>query len=232
MTHVEHSNLLNQLPRSARQKLLELGVEYKYDKGRHIIRQGETATFVALIQKGYVKVTQVRDDNREGLLAIRSSGDLVGDFGVLWDLPRSATVTAITSTTVRVIGRDAFLRHLQSHKEVSTAVNRTIMQRVTAAHRKRLDLAEYDATTRLARVLVEVLPALDKRSPGAPVRSRVPLSQAELASLGSMKIATAEKALRHLRERGVVRTKRRHFIVLDTAALLRTARLPRRTPYL
>jgi hypothetical protein len=47
-----------------------------------------------------------------------------------------------------------------------------------------------------------------------------------------MKIATAEKALRHLRERGVVRTKRRHFIVLDTAALLRTARLPRRTPYL
>ncbi len=216
-------SLLGSLNRHARDQLLRLGTLVQYPgPSRILIRQGEQSRFVFVILDGVVKVTGQANGGRDALLAIRMGGDIVGEFAALDAGPRSATVTTCGALVARIIKSGDFLECLRRDPDISHAVNRSIVAKTRTSNARRLDFSSCDVPTRLARVLYEIAVTYGSRAGNRAV-IRWPLTQPELASLAGGAEPTVHRALRELREGGVVSTGYRTITVLDIDKLHRIA---------
>jgi len=187
-----------------------------------LIREGDMTKFVIVLLDGVVKATGLTLDGREALLAIRVGGDIVGEFAALDSGPRSSTVTTCGVVLGRVIKHADFLATLHRDSFLADAVNRVIVAKVRAANARRVDFASLDAPTRLARVLRELAVRYGDLSGNSAVITW-PLTQPELASLAAVAEPTAQKALRKLREQGIIATGYRTLTITDLSELTRVA---------
>jgi CRP-like cAMP-binding protein len=73
--------------------------------------QGDPSTCVHFILEGQVRVERKRRSDAESIqLAVLGSGEIVGEMGVMVDLPRSATVIAALPTTTLELDTASFER--------------------------------------------------------------------------------------------------------------------------
>jgi CRP/FNR family transcriptional regulator, cyclic AMP receptor protein len=216
------SSLLGSLIKSSRDRLLEAGRTKQYVAGQVLIREGDSTKSVIVLLDGVVKATGLTLDGKEALLAIRVGGDIVGEFAALDEGPRSSTITTCGTVVGRVIRQVDFLAALHRDSALASAVNRSVVAKVRAANARRVEFAGYDASTRLARVLRELAVRHGDRA-GNRVLIAWPITQPELASLAAIAEPTAQKALRVLRESGVIATGYRSLTIMDFDELDRIA---------
>ncbi|WP_026343178.1 Crp/Fnr family transcriptional regulator [Nocardia sp. BMG111209] len=212
------SSLLGGLGKSARNQLLTLGVRVRYPGDRILVRQQENTTFVLVLLDGVVKATARARDGREVLLAVRMGGDLVGEFAAIDDQPRSATVTTCGPTVARLATRAEFLGCLERNPPIALAVNESIVAKLLVANERRIDFTGCDVPTRLARVLHQIAMTYGE-AVGAGAVIRWPITQPELATLSGAAEPSVHKALRRLRESGVIATGYRTIRVKDLELL-------------
>ncbi|WP_330332622.1 Crp/Fnr family transcriptional regulator [Streptomyces sp. NBC_00536] len=212
------ASLLGGLGRASRERLLALGARARYPADRVLMRESEPTTFVVILLDGVVKATARTHDHRDALLAVRMGGDLVGEFAAVDGRPRSATVTTCGSAVARVVTREDFLDCMRRDPRIAHAVNESIVAKLRVANSHRIDFAGCDAATRLARVVHQIAMAYGEPA-GAGVVIRWPITQPELATLSGASEPTVHKALRRLRETGVVSTGYRAIRVEDLARL-------------
>jgi len=210
-------SFLSRITVPERDALLALGVTRRLPAGRRILVEGGRDTHVEVLREGHVKITtEVGGVPR--LLAIRLPGDIVGEFAAITGNGRSATVTTCGEVVSTVIRQAEFLRFLGEHPHVANQVTATVGQRLRWANERRSEFAAYPVHVRLAHVLGEIA-----ASCGEAVRDGVligvELSQTELATLVGAAEDTVQKALRLLRDQGLVRTGYRRITVVDHAAL-------------
>lgn len=223
-------SLLARLSQPSRDRLLKLGTLRRYRAGDVLFRQGAQDTHVALLIDAVTKATYTGRDGREALLAIRVSGDTVGEMAALNDHPRTATVTACGKAVIRVVSQQQFRGFLGADPHAALEFARMVSNRLRSANRKRIDFTVYPTQVRVARVLIELA-----RTYGDPTASEIRLgfsiTQCEIAGLVSAAEVTVQKALRELRTRGLIETNYRGFVVWDLAGLRIAARLePDRPP--
>jgi CRP-like cAMP-binding protein len=89
----------------------------EFRKKQPIFSQGDAADSIMYIQKGSVKLTVVNESGKEAVVAIFGSGDFFGEGGMAGQKIRMGTATAITPTTVLVIGKDEMMRVLHATSE-------------------------------------------------------------------------------------------------------------------
>ncbi len=208
-------SLLGMLPAAARARLLQSGVQVRYAApGRILFRQDEQSRHVVIVLSGVVKVTGHVPGGPDALLAIRMGGDAVGEFAAVDELPRSATVTTCGTVMAQVIQSRDFLSCLRSDPEISHAVSKSIVAKMRIASARRIDFAGCDISTRVARVLYQLAVSYGTRDGNKSV-IEWPLTQSELASLVGGSQPAAHRALRVLRESGLVHTGYRAITVLD-----------------
>ena len=76
-----------------------------------LMTQGEASTSIHFILDGQVRVErQRRNDSERVVLAHLGSGEIVGEMGVMVELPRSATVIAAKPTTTLELDTVSFER--------------------------------------------------------------------------------------------------------------------------
>lgn len=215
-------SLLGRLPPATRYRLLELGTPLTVGPAEHLIREGQIGSHMVLLRQGLTKVTAALANGRQALLAIRVSGDILGEIAALNGTPRSATVTTCGPVAVNVIHMRQWRPFLHECPEAALAIAGIAAARFRWANQRRLDFAGYPAKVRLARILTELTEAYGTPVPGGWTVG-VTLTQPELASLCGAAEPTAEKALRELRRAGVLDTGYRQIVVRDVAALRRLA---------
>ncbi len=81
--------------------------ELKFNPGDIIFREGDDSREAYWLSTGRVGIS-VRTDSGEKMLAQLGPGQLFGEMGLIDDLPRSATATALEPTEVEVIDEDTF----------------------------------------------------------------------------------------------------------------------------
>lgn len=216
------ASLLGSISEASRDRLLESGTMREYPADRRLITQGDRRAFVVVLLDGVVKATGVSSGGKEVLLAIRVGGDIVGELAALDNRPRSSTVTTCGPVTGCVIMQADFLAVLSRDKSLAQAVNRSVVAKLRAGNERRMEFAGFDAPTRFARVIRELAVAYGERS-GNRVTIGWPVTQIELASLASVAEPTAQKALRRLREAGVISTGYRSLTIEDFGELNRVA---------
>ncbi|GAA2383283.1 Crp/Fnr family transcriptional regulator [Catellatospora methionotrophica] len=210
--------LLGRLDDTSRKALLTAGVRRDIGVGAPILREGACESHVVLLVDAVTKVTVGMADGRQALLAIRVSGDLVGEMSALNDNPRSATVTACRSSSVRVISRRDFRAFLREYADASVEIAGIVADKLRWANRRRTDFAAYPVKVRLARVLADLADNYGRREPRGVV-IEVSLTQPELATLCGAADISLQKALRELRFQQLVDTGYRKVVIRDLPAL-------------
>jgi CRP/FNR family transcriptional regulator, cyclic AMP receptor protein len=206
-------SLLDRLSPASRNELLSLGTTRPVASGRRLFHEGDRDGHVELLRRGFVKVTSVAD-GRETLLAIRTPGNVLGEFGAVSGQPRSATVTACEFVVSSRIDRAAFERFLRRHPDAALQVTAMVGLRLLWSSRRTIEFAAYSAAVRLARVLVEIADDCGEPTEHG-VSISLELSQSELATMIGTADITVQKAIRALRDDGLIRTGYRQITVYD-----------------
>jgi CRP-like cAMP-binding protein len=222
---------MSRLDQETAGELLHLAAGQFYLPGTVLIREGAPGTHVYLLQSAprgasaCVKVTATSENGVEALLGIRASGDIVGELAVLGHRSRTATVTVCSPLIGHAIPADAFMAFLTRRPEAWKAVSLMIADRLEWANRRRVDYTGHDVTIHIARVIADILNLYGYRSPEGGELG-VSLSQPELGSLVGASKEAAAKAVKRLRDEGLIETHYRRIIVRDVPGLLAAARLP------
>jgi general stress protein 26 len=96
------------------------------EAGAVIVRQGAPADKFFIIVDGEVEVVRGGDDGEEALATL-SSGQFFGEMAILRDMPRTATVRALTPTTLLTMARGDF-RDLVAQSLATTQDFDTLIQ--------------------------------------------------------------------------------------------------------
>jgi CRP-like cAMP-binding protein len=117
------------LDETARHDFLARADRQTFPAGAEIMQQGELADHVAVILAGRVRV-YVRDNERERVLALRESGDLVGERAALRIGVRSATVLALEKVRALIMTTEDFVAFVSDHPAVLKIVESQIYERL------------------------------------------------------------------------------------------------------
>ncbi len=222
MTDPEPDEFMARLSQADRVALTERGRRRQYPTGASLFLEGESCSTVVVVVSGRVKAFSLTEHGEEILLAVRGPGALLGELSAVDGAPRSASVAALEPVVALVVPIAAFLNFLRSHGDAAIALLQLVTARLRDSDRKRVEGAAYDIPARVARRLVELADRFGEPDAHG-VRIAVALTQDELAGwVGASREAVA-KALRVLRDRGLVVTGRRTMTVVDLDGLRRRA---------
>ena len=94
--------------------------------GEVVLREGEASDRFYVIESGLVEVTQ-----NGAVLRREGAGDFFGEIGLLRDVPRTATITAIEDTELVALERDDFLSAVTGEREARSAADDIVTRRLT-----------------------------------------------------------------------------------------------------
>lgn len=103
-----------------------------FKAGQVITRENEQGGTAYVIERGRVEVTKDAE-GKEIHLAYLYPGETFGEMSLIDDKPRSATVTAVEDTEVRVIPREEFFTALSTDPGVSLQLLRMLFERLREA---------------------------------------------------------------------------------------------------
>ncbi|MFD7817623.1 Crp/Fnr family transcriptional regulator [Streptomyces sp. NPDC059785] len=166
-----------------------------------LLRQGDPATHVIVLDSGSALITLAGTGGERALLAVRGAGELLGELAVLDSQPRTATVIAAETCRIRIVPADVFLAFVEEHS-LHSCLLRHAIARVRESETVRLELATADVPLRLASALSRLAEAASANAPELVVR----LTQTELSEMIGASRNAVGNALKPWREQGWVAT--------------------------
>lgn len=215
-------SLLARLSEPERHDLLYSGTQVTFSRGDVLLRQGEPGTELFVLVSGCAKVTWMAATGTDTILALRGRGDLVGEFAVIDEMPRTAWVISLNSLTAVRVARAEFLAFCESHPGVTRVVMQSLTDKVRQATGFPVVGRTLNARMRLAGLLYNVAAQYGAWQLDGTVVVP-PLTQADLAALAAVATSTVERTLKELRDNGIVLSGYRQTVVLDMDALLAQA---------
>jgi hypothetical protein len=110
-------------------ELVGIGRRRLFQPGQVLLRQGTSATSVVVLTDGIVRVRQGDEQGRRLTITLRGPGEVLGEYGVLLQRPRSASVEAALRCTGYVVPAAAFRRFAERH-ELTSAILRLAVERL------------------------------------------------------------------------------------------------------
>ena len=195
-----------------------------YKKGQVLFHEGTRPLGIYCINAGKVKVYQIGTDGKEQILRISKAGDMLGYKALIADEFYPVAAETLEDCTICFISKQSFLETLAS----STAFNQRLMQQVCREHglmaEEITNQAQRNVRERFALSLLKLKDTygMDGQDDG-PVE--INLTREDLANLVGTATETLIRLLNEFKEDGMVETQGRKIRILDTPALVKTARL-------
>ncbi|MBI4933710.1 MAG: Crp/Fnr family transcriptional regulator [Actinobacteria bacterium] len=178
---------------------------------------GSRSSAVYAVASGTLRVFTTSAVGAEPTLALLSAGDMVGELGVLDDVPRSTSVAALRASDVVEVPGRAFRDAFESDPAVARRLVALLSARLRTSNDGFTDLASLDLGGRLAKYL---LGEVDRQGHD---RLKLPLTQTELGQLLGGARQTVNQVMQALERSGLVQVTGRTVHVLDAEGLRRRA---------
>lgn len=105
------------------------GLGKTYQDGEVIIRQGDTADSMFVIQQGQVEIVVLRD-GAETRLRVAGEGELLGEMAIFDRGVRSATARALGPVRALTVDKKNFLRRISEDPSIAFKLVETMSRRV------------------------------------------------------------------------------------------------------
>jgi CRP-like cAMP-binding protein len=204
------------LPAQVRDAVLGAARRRRYEAGSLVLRQGDDALSLLIIESGRVAVRFGTPGGESVILAVMGPGEVVGELGLVDPgHERTATVSAIDDVVAWALRHDVFDQVRREHLEVDDLLLAAMARQVQRLTRLVAEALYVPAEQRVARRLSELAEAFGGGS--GPVT--VPLTQEEVAQLAGTSRPTANQAIKKLERRRLVRVGRGRLELLDVPGL-------------
>ena len=191
----------------------------RWDTGELLMRRGDPADSAIVLLSGSVKIHTITSEGADVVLGFSGPGDLLGEVSAVRSASRSASVTAmeaVEGVEIPVRGMRAFLG---DHPRAALALLDLALARLYVADTRRIEFATSESLARVAGRLVELCERFGVPRDDGAVEVGLPIGQEELASWSASSRESTVRALRTLRNLGLVETSPRRFTVLDLDGL-------------
>jgi CRP/FNR family cyclic AMP-dependent transcriptional regulator len=190
-------------------------VEKAYAKGAYICHRGDRLDSWTGVVSGLIKLSTVSRSGKAVSLAGIRAGGWFGEGTVLKNEPRQYDLVALRDTRMALMDRATFLWLFEN----SVAFNRFLISQFNERLGQFIALVEYDrmldAPARVARNIAWLFnPTLYRDH-----ERHLEISQEEIGLLSGVSRPVANKSLKMLEDRGLLRLERSGISVLDLAAL-------------
>jgi CRP/FNR family transcriptional regulator len=192
-------------------------------RGHVVFSEGDTGDRLFIVLDGKVKITRASADGRENLIAVLGAGEMFGELSLFDPGPRTASVSAITDSTLASLDHDDLRPLLLERPGVAVELLQALAQRLRRTNEAMADLVFTDVPGRVAKALLDLADKFGVVEADG-TRVRHDLTQEELAQLVGASRETVNKALSEFAHRGWLRIEGRSVLLLDADRLARRAR--------
>jgi CRP/FNR family cyclic AMP-dependent transcriptional regulator len=217
--------LLGGVSPEVRASFAEQGRLHRYRAGTVMFIQGDPPDAVYCILTGRVEITTTAADGRIRLLAMVTSGDLLGELAVLGGTARSGSAICVADTTAWAVDGQRFLRFLTDHPPVALALLSSLSRLVIAQNGLVDDMLFLDLRGRVAKRLLGLATKSRNAPPGDGTIVDWGLPQADLAYLCGGTRANVSRVLSEFGRRQLIQRSGRQYILRDVSSLRRLAGL-------
>jgi CRP/FNR family transcriptional regulator, cyclic AMP receptor protein len=209
------SLLFGALDDGARRELAGHARRQSFDIGEPIFHVGAPGQSMMVILNGTVRVSLPGPRGKGVILADLPAGELLGEVALLDGKERSADATALTRCELVVLERRDVVAFLEKRPDICLKLLELMCARLRKSDQRMSDIAFLELSVRLAKVL------LDRISPSgrAGAKSKLSLSQTELANMINATRENVNRCLRHWQRQGIVDLDERWIVVLQREAL-------------
>jgi CRP/FNR family cyclic AMP-dependent transcriptional regulator len=192
----------------------------EYHGDEIIFHQGDHGHDLYVIMQGKVRIFKISPSGNETSINIFCVHDILGEFTVIDDQPRSATAKAIEPCTMLEMTQASFLQHMQAMPALALSLARLLDGKVrwTAAYAEAI--AQYDAAGRLLHILLLYNEQFGKAiEPGKRYELDLCLNQADLASLVGARRSWVNRILADWRKRRLIEYDAGKIVILNLPAV-------------
>jgi small-conductance mechanosensitive channel/CRP-like cAMP-binding protein len=137
---IEQAALFSRLTHDQRQKLVDASGERRYAPGETIVKEGDRSSSMFLIERGSVLVSIQGATGESRDLTVLRAGAAFGEISLLTGDPRTATVRAVSETTLVEIEKGSLAPILREHPQLVAELEATMEERLRHA------AGQYDAS--------------------------------------------------------------------------------------
>lgn len=189
------------LPQAERALMVGQSELVRLRPGEMLFRQGDAPSDFYALVSGTLKMSTLREDGREAILAVLEAGIWFGEISLIDDQPRTHDATAVGKVEVLALPRTAF-DALMERPVFARAIAALLAGRIRLLYGIVEDATLRSTRARIARRLL--LLARGDATMSALMRPRVPVSQEGLAMMLGITRQTLSKELRVLANDGVI----------------------------
>jgi CRP-like cAMP-binding protein len=217
---------LDSLTAVEREALLTAGHMRGWNAGEVLFRAGDPAASALLLVRGHVKIHMHGQGGEDLILSLCGPGDLLGEVTAVPNAGRTADASALQDVEAVVVAVAELRALLTRHPRIALVVLELVLGRLRLADRRRLEFATAESLPRVTSRLLELAERFGVEAPDGRLDVEMPISQEELASWAAASRESTARALRTLRELGLIETHRKRLVVLDPERLSRHASRP------
>ncbi len=153
---IEKAALFARLSEDQRGRLVDASSERQYAPGETIVKEGERSSSMFLVESGSVAVSiqGARGESRD--LTVLGAGAAFGEISLLTGEPRTATVRAVSETTLVEIEKESLAPILREHPQLVQELEATMEER------RRHAAGEFDASRGRAATAEERVPLAER----------------------------------------------------------------------
>ena len=182
----------------------------EYERSEALFWEGDPCAGLHIIEQGFVKLYRLSPQGRQYIVRVLQEGDTCNEVPTFDGGTNPVNVEALETTRVWVIQSDILQELLKKHPEFAQKVINNFGKNLRGLVRMVSEMAFYQVTHRLARLISEQPPA---------ELSGTPWTQEQLAArLGTVREVVA-RSLKELERSGAIHMEKRRIAVSDPDVL-------------
>ncbi|MDR1117687.1 MAG: Crp/Fnr family transcriptional regulator, partial [Bifidobacteriaceae bacterium] len=212
------SGLFSGISDEQAERLSQAMVPLHMNRGEVLFSAGDPADRLYLIKSGKMKLGHT-SDNRENLLAVLGTGEILGELTLFEPGARTATATAVTGVDLLELTHESFVEWLEENPAASMHLLKAMATRLRRTNEAVGGLVFYDVPGRVAKALLDLAEQFGEPDEEGSVLVDHSLTQGELAHLVGSSRETVNKALAEFAARNWIRLEGRTVYILDRSHL-------------
>lgn len=191
-----------------------------YKKNEYIYFEDEPSKYIYLIASGRVKVGSYKEDGKEVVKAILSTGEIFGELALAGEEKRQDFAQALDdNTSICSMSIIDMQKLMANNQPLNLKIIKLIGMRIKKLERRIDSLVFKDARSRIVEFLRDM--ALEKgKKVGYEIMFKNYLTHKDIASLTGTSRQTVTTVLNDLKDKNLINFDRRRFLIRDLDKLI------------